>query len=166
MPASRCLRSLPVTIIGAQIESYQYQLLSILTISTWLAPLSARVWPSFPASGCDGVNKDDDDGSPAAATATGGALCDRIKARRHRGEAPFSESRWSREEEPKDRSKEKITAVKVKPKNPHIVSITFLCYLFLPPFAGRLCDDSLRPVPLPGRPGSPSIRDIRTGSAR
>ena len=152
-----------MTIIGAQIESYQYQLLSILTISIWLAPLSARVCPSFPASGCDGVNKDDDDGSPAAATATGGALCDRIKARRHRGEAPFSESRWSREEEPKELRREKITAVKVNSTH----SIDHFSVLSVPPpFAGRLCDDSLRPVPLPGRPGSPSIRDIRTGSAR
>ena len=30
-----------------------------------------------------------------------GALCDRIKARRHRGEAPFSESRWPREDQRK-----------------------------------------------------------------
>ena len=30
-----------------------------------------------------------------------GALCDRIKARRHRGEAPFSKSRWPREDQRK-----------------------------------------------------------------
>ena len=86
-----------------------------------------------------------------------GALCDRIKARRHRGEAPFSESRWPREDQRKKTTDSSQVGHSIITHVPSSGSISF--------HSGS-CDDTLHAVPLPGRRGSRSIRHIRTGSAR
>ena len=56
----------------------------------------------------------------------------------------------------------RICSGETAPFVPSIAPLTFV----LSEFADGFCDVSFRPVPLPGRRGSPSIRDIRTGSAR
>ena len=86
-----------------------------------------------------------------------GALCDRIKARRHRGEAPFSESRWPREYQTKKTTDSSQVGHYIMTHVPSYGSISV--------HSGS-CDDTLHAVPLPGRRGSRSIRHIRTGSAR